>query len=132
VKLLDTNVLLRWLLEDDPDQVAAVERLFRRADRTGERFFLSDLALAEINWVLLKAGKSAGVVARILAALVEDSRFEFEDRERLLTAVALYEAREVDFIDAYQATIVQRKYLEGVVSFDRYFERLPVPWEEPD
>jgi predicted nucleic-acid-binding protein len=131
VRLLDTNVILRWLLGDDAAQVAAVDRLFRRAERDGERFYLSDLVLAEINWVLLGMGKEPGVVARILATLVEDPRFEFDDRARLLTAVTLYEARGVDFIDAYQAALSQHKGLAGVVSFDRHFERLPVVWTKP-
>jgi len=49
-----------------------------------------------------------------------------EHRQRLLTAVGLYEQHQVDFIDAYQATLAQEKHFQAVVSLDRDYAKLPV------
>jgi predicted nucleic-acid-binding protein len=46
---LDTNVLVRYLTQDDEAQFRAVMRLL---NRRGASFLISDLVLAETDWVL--------------------------------------------------------------------------------
>jgi len=45
---LDTNVLLRYLLRDDPAQAARADRELER----GERFLIDSIVLCELVWVL--------------------------------------------------------------------------------
>lgn len=47
---LDTNCLLRWILQDIPEQAEAVSRLLGG----GHAFYVSDLALTEFVYVLEK------------------------------------------------------------------------------
>ena len=132
MKLLDANILLRLFLDDDKTQVDAVEKFFHRAFQEKQELFVSDLTVAEIVWVMEKTGSlPPKVIAPILRSALDDSRIHFENRERLLAALALYESRSVDFIDAYQASLFQEKKLESVVSFDHDFSKLPVRWENP-
>ena len=49
---LDTNVLVRFLTADDPEQAEAALRLVEIADSTGERLHISNIVLAELVWVL--------------------------------------------------------------------------------
>ena len=46
---LDTNILVRYLTQDDAVQYPAVLQLLTR---TGERFFVPDMVLVEVDWVL--------------------------------------------------------------------------------
>jgi predicted nucleic-acid-binding protein len=49
---LDTNILVRYLFEDDPQQLAAAKRLLRAAIRAGETLFVPITVLLELEWVL--------------------------------------------------------------------------------
>ena len=131
MRWLDTNVLLRWILEDDLTQAHAVERLFHQASIKGERFFVTDLVLAELSWVLLSQGKPRVLVARTLAHLADEELFEFENRHRWVSVAAILEGNDVDLVDAYLAVCAQDQGDGAVVSFDRDFARLPVKWVEP-
>ncbi len=132
MQLVDTNVLLRLFLEDDPAQAEAVRKLFLGAFQEKRKLFVSDMAVAEIVWFLgKKESLPPSVISGVLRPALDDERLYFENRERLSAALALYEYHDVDFIDAYQAALVQEKKLESVVSFDRDFSRLPVKWVNP-
>lgn len=69
---LDTNVLVRYIAQDDVDQAARATRLIESLD-TENRGFVSLVALVELHWVLRRAYKvsrddSANIVRQLLAA----------------------------------------------------------------
>jgi len=49
---LDTNVLVRFLVEDDEKQSQKATRLIRNAQKRGEPLFISDIVMCEVVWVL--------------------------------------------------------------------------------
>jgi predicted nucleic-acid-binding protein len=49
---VDTNVLLRYVVEDDPEQTRQAEAWLQEAETEG--VFVSHLVLAEMEWVLAK------------------------------------------------------------------------------
>lgn len=51
MQTLDTNVLVRVLVGDDPDQTALAEQAFLDAIACGG-VFVPDVVLAEVAWVL--------------------------------------------------------------------------------
>lgn len=91
---VDTNVLLRRLLDDDPDQAARAHRLFDRA----ENVLIPDIVLAETIWTLkgkrYKASKD-DLIAMVMG-LLEEPNVVFESRQAVWAAVN-------DYIDAPQA-----------------------------
>ena len=126
MKLLDTNILLRWLLGDDKPQAEAVDKFLRHAFQLKDPLFVSDLAVAEMVWVLEGRKVPGPEIARVIRSALNKQDIHFEHRQRLLAAILLYEAHHVDYIDAYQAALVQEKHMQAVVSFDRDFAKLPV------
>jgi predicted nucleic-acid-binding protein len=52
MQALDTNILLRFLLGDDPAQCARVTALFNAAATDGRRFVIHSLVALELVWVL--------------------------------------------------------------------------------
>jgi predicted nucleic-acid-binding protein len=52
MQALDTNVLLRFLMQDDPGQCARVVALFNAAAADGRRFVIHNLVVLELVWVL--------------------------------------------------------------------------------
>lgn len=49
---LDTNVLVRFLVNDDPNQARRVTDLFNSAEKDGNQFLVPTLVLLELIWVL--------------------------------------------------------------------------------
>jgi predicted nucleic-acid-binding protein len=66
---LDTNVLVRFLVEDDAKQSAAAAAVVERAVAADEPLFVSDLVLCETVWVL--SGSYRVPRAEIIALLRE-------------------------------------------------------------
>jgi len=131
MKLLDTNILLRLLLDDDPAQVRAVERFIRSSLRIKDELYVSDLSVAEMIWVLEGQDIPPTSIAQAIREILQKEGIHFEHRQRLMTAISLYESYRVDFIDAYQAALVQEKHFQAIVSFDRDYARLPVTHIDP-
>lgn len=78
---LDTNVLVRYLAQDDGPQFRAVLRLL---NRKGATFFVADLVLAETDWVLRDLYDwTAADVAENFARLTTIHNLVFEDEARL-------------------------------------------------
>jgi predicted nucleic-acid-binding protein len=85
---VDTNVLLRRLLDDDVDQAERARRLFDRK----ENVLIPDVVLVETIWTLkgkrYKAGKD-DLVAMVMG-LLEEPNIVFESRQAVWSAVNDY------------------------------------------
>ena len=116
---LDTNVLLRATLNDDPVQSPSAQELLQSLDAQ-RRGFVNIPVMMEFFWVLrsryrLPHERLAGILRRLL----EVEYLEFEALEAIGKAVAIYEGRIADFPDA---VIAMRNHELGAVrtfTFDR-------------
>jgi predicted nucleic-acid-binding protein len=52
---VDTNVIIRYLLNDDVRQAAKAAKLIEHAAAEGDQVFVSTITLAETIWVLQSA-----------------------------------------------------------------------------
>ena len=96
----DTNVLVRYLTEDDAVQVRSVDSVIERAVADGTRLHVDDVVLCEVVWVLravYRFGKDA--IARALDQILSTGVFSFHDRELLRQALEAYRAGAADFAD---------------------------------
>jgi predicted nucleic-acid-binding protein len=78
---LDTNVLVRWLIDnDDPAQSETVRRLMEEAVAREEPLFLPSTVLLELEWVLrTRYGRSKPDVLQMFNALLESRELVFEN-----------------------------------------------------
>lgn len=118
---LDTNVLLRFLTADDPAQADRVGSLFAAAERRGERFFVSVIALCELSWTLrgqpycLDRGQLAAVIERILGT----SLLEVQDRTLVRRSLADFRQGRADFADYLLGWLSLAAGCADTVTFDR-------------
>lgn len=97
---LDTNLLVRLVVQDDPAQSRAVERLFIRARRDQEALFLADIVLCELVWVLARRyQQTRSRIADTLDALLRTELVVFADEGIVSRAVAAYRGGKGDFAD---------------------------------
>ena len=120
---VDTNVLLRAILDDHPVQSAAAAALLRSLTPTAPGF-VTHVTLAELYWVLSRSHRmSRGDCLTLIHALVRTETLEFNDGESVVRALSLAE----DGADFADALIEGTMHLFGVtetVTFDREAARL--------
>lgn len=118
---LDTNVLVRYVVADDPEQSALVKELFERAEAAKERFFVSSIALCELAWVLRSAPYhlDRSAVAAVLASLLGTSLFEIQYRDLTRRALADFQAGPADFSDYLLGWLSWRAGCKETITFDR-------------
>ena len=96
---LDTNILLRATLNDDPEQSKAAQRLLKSL-RRDEPGFVNLPVLMEFFWVLRSRYKLPQArLAAIMRDLLGVEYMEFEALEVVGKALATYEVGTADFAD---------------------------------
>ena len=122
--LADTNVYLRFLLQDEVALAdRAEEYLIQAKQKQIKLIFLSAVVL-EMGFVLQKVYKlSASEVAKHLLRLVKTSYVEVEDRQVWLKTLLVYGRKKIDLLDIYLFEKAKDTGVE-ILSFDKDFKRL--------
>ena len=128
---LDTNVVLRFLLDDDRDQSPRARDLFKRLEDGKEQAFLEDVILAETVWVLQKFVRvPRDEIARTLSDLVSIKGVRTRGKRITLDSLARFGATNIDIADCLLAARA-RSRRGKVWSFDEDFKKLDVAWSPP-
>jgi predicted nucleic-acid-binding protein len=97
---LDTNILARYLTQDDPAQSRRANTVIAEATRRGDRCAVNTIVLCELVWVLRDAyGFDRGTVVTTLEKILDTAQFVVEDRDVARRALADYRQGPGDFSD---------------------------------
>ena len=123
---LDTNILVRYLAQDDPVQSRKATVVMEQHLTEQTRGFVSVVALAETIWVLerfyrLRKEEIAAVIERLLEA---DSLVVEHEAEVATALIALWEGHG-SFADALIGAINAQAGCLRTLTFDRKALRLP-------
>ena len=123
---IDTNVLLRLWLNDDPAQNKHIDALLATHGGMPGSLLVTDVVLAEAVWTL-KAAFEQGKRAQLIAvrSLLEETAFAFEDREAVAAALTLFEAGSCGFADCLVVAKHARQGCDFTATFDRGMRKLP-------
>jgi predicted nucleic-acid-binding protein len=100
MKGLDTNVVVRYLTQDDAEQWAKVRDYFEETAAAGETCLISNIVLCETVWVLKVAYKLSRVeIANLVEKLLRTDLFAFEQRLVICSALAQFRQGRADFSD---------------------------------
>jgi predicted nucleic-acid-binding protein len=117
---LDTNILIRILVRDDPGQTALAERLLQEASDADEPCFISDPVLCEVEWVLESSYRAKkGEILAAMQELLAVDLFVFEDREILHQVIARYQESKADFSDCLIGAKARSKGARTTYTFER-------------
>lgn len=107
---LDTNVVVRYLAQDDTRQSALATRLIEGRLTKAEPGFISLVALLETVWVMESVyGADASTVAGIVADLLDSAALEVQDSVAVSDALALYRGGSVDLHDCLIMSLAARR-----------------------
>ncbi len=121
-KIVDTNVILRFLLGEPENQAKMAETIFSSAKK--ETLFIPDIVIAEVIFVLLSYyKKEKQEIIDTLSNLLLSEVFDC-NRSIILTALKKYETKSISFIDAYLLALRTENNYEEIITFDKKLYKL--------
>ena len=115
MKGLDTNVLVRYLVQDDPEQSRKAAHYIE-----SNQSFINDVVLCELVWVLESAyGYRKHEIADTLEKILLTSEFEIENRDLAWAALGDYRNSKTDFSDCLVGRKNAEAGCEETLSFDK-------------
>jgi predicted nucleic-acid-binding protein len=116
---LDTNMLVRYLVEDDAAQLAAAKKLIRSALAAGETLFIPITVTLELEWVLRSNFKfNKEQVTTTLSSLLAAAELTFESEPAAEIALALYRKSSADFSDCVHIALAHSAGERPLWTFD--------------
>jgi len=123
---LDTNVLVRFLVQDDRVQFARAQRLLAREARRGEPVLVSLLVLLETEWVLRsRYGLAKPEIADALSALLDSVELRVEDEAAVEQALFTWRDSRADFADCLIGARNRRLGCAATATFDAGEAKVP-------
>lgn len=123
---LDTNVVVRYIAQDDLRQSAAATRLMEKqldADNPG---FISLVTLCEITWVLEDCYRATPErIREVVEALLGTKQIEVESAELVWKALRAWQGSPADLSDALIGQVAMHHGATRIVTFDKAASRLP-------
>jgi predicted nucleic-acid-binding protein len=117
---LDTNVLVRYLVQDDEPQFLLAKKLIRAAVRASETLYIPVTVMLEMEWVLRSNFKfSKAQVTGMLSALLSSRELSFESETAAEIALALYVKGNADFADCMHVALAHVAGESPLWTFDR-------------
>jgi predicted nucleic-acid-binding protein len=122
---IDTNVLVRYLTDDDEIQSKQASNLINR--HAAGQIFINNIVLCELIWVLERGYEySKTEVITVLRAICTTMEFVFEDHNILWLSILEYEKATVDFSDILLGKINMRNRCIINYTFDRAVGQLSI------
>jgi predicted nucleic-acid-binding protein len=115
----DTNLLVRYLTEDDPAKAAAVDALLKRAARGKIRVLFPSVVAAELVWFLESFYKmSREQISELVYAILNTPGIDVQDGAIVSAATRLYGLTNIDFVDAWVIEFAKAKSVTKIYTFD--------------
>jgi predicted nucleic-acid-binding protein len=122
---LDTNVLVRYLTQDDPVQSPRATALIERRLTEETPGFVSVVAIAETAWVLERAyGLDGAEIAACIERVLQADLLVVEDEQEVFFAMIALKSGRGAFADALILALGEKAGCSKTVTFDRKALRL--------
>ncbi|HWE05234.1 MAG TPA: PIN domain-containing protein [Rhizomicrobium sp.] len=120
MRAIDTNVLVRLIARDDPEQTESAEEFVSKGA------WISQLVLAETIWILDSAyERGRGEIATAIEMLLNRAQLSVQDADVVAAALAVFRSRSaVSFSNALIVESARRSGHLPVATFDRDVAKL--------
>ena len=126
MKGLDTNVLVRYLAQDDPSQPTQATQYIEMYCTTDSPCFISQIVLCELAWVLKNNyNQSRDDIASMVENILQVSQLEVMESEAVWRALNDYQNSNVDFPDHLLARINEARCCTETMTFDKKVSKQP-------
>ena len=116
---LDTNVLVRYLVQDDPAQAEIANSIMESEISLDNKGFVSCVMLCEVVWVLKRAYKQPKArLLEVIRLMFETDSIEIERRAEVWRAYRAFAQGDADFSDYLIGEVAHSHGVEKVYTFD--------------
>lgn len=116
----DSNLFLRYFLNDIPEQADAVEEILKKAHSGNLTLVTNELVIAEVIWVLESFyGLEREKIRSIVLSIINTPNIQIASSDVVTQAIDSYVVKNIDFIDAFNAFWMKSKGLTVVYTFDK-------------
>lgn len=123
---LDTNVILRHLLGDHPDQSPSATAFIKRVQDGEIEVHTADTVVFEAACTLDRYYKRLrGDIRDVLLPLLELPGIVLPGKRRYRKVFDIYVERRVSFADAYHVVLAEHQKVDQIVSIDRGLDWVP-------
>lgn len=117
---LDTNVLVRYIAQDDRLQSARAVKLIEEECSSSQPAFVSLITLVELVWVSESCySATRKSIIDLLRRLFSTKQIVIQDAETAWKALRLFEAGQADFADCLVAQIAKQYGCDTTLTFDK-------------
>ena len=122
---LDTNILIRYIVQDDSAQLAAAKRLIQRCVSEQLTLFVPITVTLELEWVLRSSFEfTKGEIIRALSDLFSAAELSFESERALEVALSLFRNESADFAHCVHIALATQAGEQPLWSFDKRAARV--------
>jgi predicted nucleic-acid-binding protein len=122
---LDTNVLVRYVVQDDEAQLAAAKRLIRKCVREQLTLFVPVTVTLELEWVLRSNfGCVKDQTIEVMSSLFSAAELTFESERALEVALQLYREGSAEFADCLHIALAAQAAELPLWTFDKRAARV--------
>jgi predicted nucleic-acid-binding protein len=123
---LDTNLLVRFFVQDDRAQFERARRLIEDESSDGTPVFVSLLVVLETEWVLRsRYGLTKTEIAGALSGLLDSTEVRLEDEATIEQALFVWKDCAAEFADCLIGARHRALGCRATVSFDTKASKLP-------
>jgi uncharacterized protein len=124
---IDTNIFLRFLTDDVPEQAKAIDKLLTRVEKGALELHTSVLTIAEVVWTLESYyGLQPDDVRNKVIGILNTPGLQVENAELIAQAMGIYVDANIDFVDAYNGLWMRERGINTAITFDtKHFRRIP-------
>ena len=123
---LDSNVLVRYLTQDDPAQSKKANAVVEAALESGDALYLNHVVVCETYWVLARAySYDRAELVAVIETMLSAAQFEFEDKNALWQALGAYRQSNADFADCLIGMKNAVAGCSATLTFDKRAAGLP-------
>ncbi|MFH1757620.1 MAG: type II toxin-antitoxin system VapC family toxin, partial [Pseudomonadota bacterium] len=126
IKGLDTNVLVRYLTQDDEGQAEVAAKTIEEAAAKGEKMLIQPIILCELVWVLESAYDFPKTDRlRALEGILRVAQFEIVEKDTVWQALSDFRQGKGDFSDYYLGRANEKAGAAITLTFDKTLKGLP-------
>jgi len=117
---LDTNVIARYLLEDDDKQLKRATEVIEKHAIKKEGCFISLVVLCELVWVLKSCARiSKATIVKVIHELLATNGFVIEQESVAYSAISRFKDGKGDFSDYIISEVANTANVKNTYTFDK-------------
>ncbi len=117
---LDTNVLVRFLVQDDRRQGLLAKQLIGAAVSKNESLFVPITVLLELEWVLRSSfDYEKNQIIEVIASLLAATELKFESESSAEVGLEMFRQNSADFADCIHIALAHAAGHSPLWSFDK-------------